>query len=233
MDRSQTITGALPHIAGASKRRRSPAWGKRWCCVTWPIWHSTHPDIADDLDEPGDGADPVAHFLERSLQADPTDLTAAVALLDRHRSLDNLEVVVSRGGPGRGALPRQSGGAAARCGCGGVAQCLQEGLGLRPAVAGGGSDQHAGPPAYDRAAARPCAQADLLRPPDLAAKSLDEASEWERPDIPNPALRIGRALVATMAATDGDAGAAEKVRAAVAEAGGGRSAGSAWSWKPA
>ena len=39
--------------------------------------------------------------------------------------------------------------------------------------------------------------------------------------MPNPALRIGRALVAAMAATDGDAGAAEKVRAAVVDAGGG------------
>ena len=54
---------------------------------------------------------------------------------------------------------------------------------------------------------------------DLAAKSLDEASEWERPDKPDPSLRIGRALVAGWR-QDGDPATAEAVHAAVQEAGG-------------
>jgi tetratricopeptide (TPR) repeat protein len=181
----------------------------------------SHPDIADDLDEPGDGADPVAHFLERSLQADPTDLTAAVALLDRHRSLDDskswyreADLAVERFPGNPAVLLHAVDAAVSRNAFKKASGFARQLLAVDPINM----------PVRQRMIELQLAHArKQIRSgrPDLAAKSLDEASEWERPDMPNPALRIGRALVATMAATDGDAGAAEKVRAAVAEAGGG------------
>jgi hypothetical protein len=54
---------------------------------------------------------------------------------------------------------------------------------------------------------------------DLALKALAEAAEWERPDAPSAALRIGRALAA-MTASPGNA-EQDRLRAAVQEAGGG------------
>ena len=180
-----------------------------------------HPDIADDLDEMGDAADPVAHFLERSLQADPTDLPAAIALLDRHRTLDDskawyraadLAVVRFPGNPA--VLLHAVDAAVARNAFKKASGFARQLLAVDPINL----------PVRQRMIELQLAHArKQVRSgrADLAAKSLDEASEWERPDMPNPALRIGRALVAVMAATDGDADAAEKVRAAVAEAGGG------------
>jgi len=48
---------------------------------------------------------------------------------------------------------------------------------------------------------------------DLAGKALAEAAEWERPDKPSAALRIGRALVRLAAQPGSDAGT--ELRAAV------------------
>jgi cellulose synthase operon protein C len=181
----------------------------------------TYPDSAEDLEEPGEEPypDPVAHYLKRSLQADPTDLTATLAFLDRCRSADNpkdwysaaeLAAVRFPGNPA--ALLHAVDAAVARDAFKKASGFARQLLSVDPINI----------PVRQRmielqlALARKQIRSGRA---DLAAKSLDEASEWERADMPNPALRIARALVAVTAATDAEA--AERARAAVAEAGGG------------
>ena len=55
---------------------------------------------------------------------------------------------------------------------------------------------------------------------DLAGEALGEAAEWERPEAPSVALRIGRTLVAmTAAQSSGTRGTRDTLRAVVQDAG--------------
>jgi hypothetical protein len=176
----------------------------------------THPDIDDEEEAPD--ADLVALYLERSLQADPTDLTAMLALLDRYRASDNpkewyrtAELAVARFPHNPVVLLHAVDAAVARDAFKKAAGFAQQVLAVDPINL----------PVRQRmielqlAHARKQARSGRA---DLAAKSLDEASAWERPDKPDPSLRIARALVAKMKTTD--PATADTVRAAVQEAGG-------------
>ena len=178
----------------------------------------THPNIWDDPNVPAD-SDPVGHYLERSIEADPDCLPATLALLERYRTDDD---------------PKdwyRAAEAAARRFPGAVAV-------LQHAV-----DAAVARNAYEKAAGfgRQVLTVDPINLPvrqrmielqlaharkqmrsgraDLALKALAEAAEWERPDAPSAALRIGRALAA-MTASPGNA-EPDRLRAAVQEAGGG------------
>ncbi len=178
----------------------------------------THTDIWDDPNVPAD-RDPVGHYFELSIEADPECLPATLALLDRYRTDDN---------------PRdwyRAAEAAARRFPSTVAV-------LQHAV-----DAAVARNAYKKAAgfARQVLTVDPINLPvrqrmielqlaharkqmrsgraDLAMKAMAEAAEWERPDAPSAALRIGRALAA-ITAPPGNA-APDMLRAAVQEAGGG------------
>ncbi len=178
----------------------------------------THPDIWDDPNVPAD-KDPVAHYLERSIEADPDCLPATLTLLERYRTADN---------------PKDwylAAAAAAQRFPGNVAALQQA---VDAAVARN---------AYKKAAgfARQVLTADPINLPvrhrmielqlayarkqmrsgraDLAVKAMAEAAQWERRDAPSAPLRIGRALAA-MTASSGDA-APNMLRAAVQEGGGG------------
>jgi cellulose synthase operon protein C len=177
-----------------------------------------HPGIWDDPNVPAD-SEPVAHYLERSIEADPDCLPATLALLDCYRTDHD---------------PKdwyRAAEAAARRFPGSVAV-------LQHAV-----DAAVGRNAYKKAAgfARQVLMVDPINlpvrqrmielqlaharkqmrsgRPDLAMKAMAGAAEWERPDAPSAALRIGRALAA-MTAQSADA-APDMLHAAVQEAGGG------------
>ncbi len=176
----------------------------------------THPEIDDDEEAPD--VDLVALYLERSLQADPTDLTAMLGLLDQYRASDNskewyraAELAVVRFPTNPTVLLHAVDAAVARDAFKKAAGFAQQVLAVDPINL----------PVRQRmielqlAHARKQARSGRA---DLAAKSLDEASAWERPDKPDPSLRIARALVA-MAKT-ADPATAEAVHAAVQETGG-------------
>jgi cellulose synthase operon protein C len=157
-----------------------------------------HPDVWDDPDIPDE--DPVAHYLERSITADPDYPPATMALLERHRTDDDPK-----------AWHRAAENAAQRF-PGNVAVLLHA---VDAAVARN---------AYKKAVgfARQVLAVDPINVAvrermielqlaharkqmrsgraDLAGKALGEAAEWERPEAPSAALRIGRTLVAMTAA---------------------------------
>jgi tetratricopeptide (TPR) repeat protein len=176
----------------------------------------THPNIEDAREAPD--ADLVALYLERSLQADPTDLAAMLALLDRYRASDNpkewyhaAELAVARFPANPIVLLHAVDAAVARNAFKKAAGFAQQVLAVDPINL----------PVRQRmielqlAHARKQARSGRV---DLAARSLDEASAWERPDKPDPSLRIARALVAMTKPTD--PATADTVQAAVHEAGG-------------
>ena len=151
-------------------------------------------------------------------QADPTDLTAMLALLDRYRTSDNpkewyraAELAVVRFPDNPIVLLHAVDAAVARDAFKKAAGFAQQVLAVDPINL----------PVRQRmielqlAHARKQARSGRA---DLAAKSLDEASAWERPDKPDPSLRIARALVAMTKTTD--PATADAVHAAVQEAGG-------------
>lgn len=177
---------------------------------------STHHDIDDEREAPG--ADLVALYLEHSLQADPTDLTAMLALLDRYRASDDqkewyraAELAVVRFPGNTTVLLHAVDAAVARSAFKKAAGFAQQVLAVDPINM----------PVRQRmielqlAHARKQARSGRA---DLAAKSLDEASGWERSDKPDPSLRIARALVAMTKTTD--PATEDAVRAAVQQAGG-------------
>jgi hypothetical protein len=176
----------------------------------------THPEIDDEQE--ASGADLVTLYLERSLQADPTDLTAMLALLDRYRASDDpkewyraAELAVVRFPTNPAVLLHAVDAAVARNAFKKAAGFAQQVLAVDPINL----------PVRQRmielqlAHARKQARSGRA---DLAAKSLDEASAWERPDKPDPSLRIARALVAMTKTTD--PATAEAVHAAVQQTGG-------------
>jgi len=178
----------------------------------------TNSDIWDDPDVPAD-KDPVGHYLERSIEADPDCLPATLALLERYRSDDTPKDWYRAAEAAAQRFPR-------------TVAVLQHAV-----------DAAVARNAYKKAAifARQVLTVDPINLPvrqrmielqlaharkqmrsgraDLATKALAEAAEWERPDAPSAALRIGRALAAMMA-VHGNA-APETLRAAVQELGSG------------
>ena len=176
----------------------------------------THPDIDDEEEAPD--ADLVVLYLERSLQADPTDLTAMLALLDRYRVSDNpkewyrtAELAVVRFPHNPIVLLHAVDAAVARDAFKKAAGFAEQVLAVDPINLTVRQRMIELQLAHARKQARSGRA-------DLAAKSLDEASAWERPDKPDPSLRIARALVAMTKTTD--PATAEAVHAAVQETGG-------------
>ena len=181
----------------------------------------THPDAWDDPRVPA-GEDPEAHYLERSIKADPDFLPATLRLLERYRTVDDQE-----------NWQRAADAAAER-------------FPTNVAVLTQAVDAAVARNAFKRAVvyARQVLQVDPINQPvrqrmielqlayarrqmrssraDLAGKALAEAAEWERPDQPSGALRIGMALVRLAAEPDADAAA--MLRDAVQQAGGGAAA---------
>lgn len=170
-----------------------------------------------DLDDTA--ADPVADYLERSLQADPADQAATVALLDRYRAspdpkqwYQTAELAAGRFPNNTAVLLHAVDAATARDAFKKAGAFARQVLSIDPINA----------PVRQRMIELQLAHARKQVSSgrtDLAVKTLDAASEWERPDMPNPALRIARALLALPVAADAEA--VEAVRAAAAQAGGG------------
>ena len=178
----------------------------------------THPDIWDDPNVPAD-SDPVGHYLDRSIEADPDCLPATLAVLERYRTDDDPKDWYRAAAAAAQRFP-------------GTVAVLQHAV-----------DAAVARNAYKKAAgfARKVLTVDPINLPvrqrmielqlaharkqmrsgraDLALKALAEAAEWERPDAPSAALRIGRALAA-MTASSGSADS-DMLHAAVQEAGGG------------
>jgi tetratricopeptide (TPR) repeat protein len=175
-----------------------------------------HPDMDDEREAPD--ADLVALYLERSLQADPTDLTAMLALLGRYRAADDpkewyraAELAVVRFPDNATVLLQAVDAAVAR-------SAFKKAVGFaRQVLAVDPINMPVRQRMIELQLAHARKQARSGRA-DLAAKSLDEASEWERPDKPDPSLRIARALVAMTKTTD--PADADAVHTAVQQAGG-------------
>jgi tetratricopeptide (TPR) repeat protein len=172
-----------------------------------------YPDLAPDSD-----SDPAAEWLERSIEVDPDHLPATLALLDLYREAEDLK-----------PWHRAADAAAVRF----PANTTVLLHAVDSAVARG---------AYKKAVGfgRQVLSVDPINAPvrqrmielqlaharkqmrsgraDLAAKSLDEAGEWDRAETPSASLRIARALVA---ATEPNENAVGLIRAAVQETGGG------------
>lgn len=172
-----------------------------------------HPEV-----EAEPGTDVVAHYLERSLEADPDHLPAMLSLIEHYRRTDNPR-----------AWHRLAEEAAQRC--------PESTAVLLHAV-----DAAVARSAYKKAAgfARQLLQLDPINHPvrqrmielqlaharkqmrasrtALAAKELLQAAEWERAEAPNAALRIGQALVSYQ---EQDSAAEMRLRQAVMLAGGG------------
>lgn len=142
----------------------------------------------------GDGTDPVAYYLDRSVEADPDFLDGVVRLLARYRDMgrtadwrERVEWAIKR-------FPRE------------------------PAILGQAMEAAVASEAYKKASkfARTLLDLDPINQPvrtrmielqlaharkqlrgkraDLAAKDLTAAAEWERVDAPSGPLRIGQGL---------------------------------------
>jgi cellulose synthase operon protein C len=178
----------------------------------------THPGIWDDPNVPAD-RDPVGHYLQRSIEADPDCLAATLSLLERYRTDDNpkdwyraAEAAAQRFPSTVAVLQHAVDAAVARNAYKKAAGFARQVLTVDPINL----------PVRQRMIELQLAHArKQMRSgrADLAMKTMAEAAEWERPDAPSAALRIGRALAA-MTAPPGNA-APDTLRAAVQEAGGG------------
>jgi cellulose synthase operon protein C len=160
----------------------------------------------------------VAHYLTRSLEADPDHLPAMLDLIDWSRQTDDVRTWHS------------------------LAESAAKRFPASTAVLLHAVDAAAERNAYKKAAgfARRLLQLDPINQSvrermielqlayarkqmrtsraDLAAKALSQAAEWERANTPNPALRIGQALVSYR---DENFAAEAALRQAVTLAGGG------------
>ena len=141
----------------------------------------THPNIWDDPNVPAD-SDPVGHYLERSIEADPDCLPATLALLERYRTDDDPKDWYRAAEAAARRFPR-------------AVAVLQHAV-----------DAAVARNAYEKAAGfgRQVLTVDPINLPvrqrmielqlaharkqmrsgraDLALKALAEAAEWERPD---------------------------------------------------
>ncbi len=153
-----------------------------------------HPDAWDDPDVPD--RDPVAHYLERSIAADPEHLPATLDLLERYRTDDDpkgwhraAEDAAQRF-PGNVAVLLHAVNAAV------ARNAYKKAVGFARQVLTVDPINIA---VRDRMIELQLAHArKQMRSgrADLAGKALREAAEWERPEAPSAALRIGRTLVA-------------------------------------
>ena len=177
----------------------------------------THQDLCDNVEKPGEDA--VATYLERSIEADPDYLPATLTLLDRYRTADSpkdwhraADAAAERFPGNTTVLLHAVDAAVARSAYKKAVGFARRLLTVDPINL----------PVRQRMIDLQLAHArKQMRSgrTDLANKALAEAAEWERPDTPNAALRIGRALV-TMTADQANA-TQDALRAAVQEAGGG------------
>ena len=172
-----------------------------------------HPDAFDDA-----WGDPVADYLERSLKADPDHLPATLALLDRCRKADSpkdwydaTEQAVRRFPGNAAVLLHAVDAAVARSAYKKAAGFARRLLTLDPINQSVRQRMIELQLAYARKQMRSGRA-------DLAGKALSQAAEWERPDAPSAALRIGQALVAKQG--DQSAELAPGLRHAVQIAGG-------------
>jgi cellulose synthase operon protein C len=174
-----------------------------------------HSDAWDDPEVPD--KDPVAHYLECSLVADPDYLPATLAVLERYRTDEDQK-----------EWHRATEAAALRF-PGNVAVLLDA---VNSAVARNAYKKAAGfarrvltVDPINAAARERMIELQLAHArkqmragrTDLAGKTLTEAAEWERPDAPSATLRIGQGLVAMTAAPD--SAAPDTLRAVVGAAG--------------
>jgi cellulose synthase operon protein C len=172
-----------------------------------------HPEVEVESEIEG-----VAHYLERSLEADPDHLPATLDLIDCCREADNArawhhlaERAAKRFPESTAVLLHAVDAAVARNAykkAAGFARQLLQVDPINQAVRVRMIELQL---AYARKQMRASRA-------DLAAKALSQASEWEGADAPNPALRIGQALVSYH---DQNPAAEARLRQAVALAGGG------------
>lgn len=176
-----------------------------------------HPEAADMFG--GQDADPVARHLERSINVDPEHLPATLSLLELYRAADSLkdwhraaEAAAVRFPANTNVLLHAVDSAVAREAYKKAAGFARKVLSVDPINA----------PVRQRmielqlAHARKQARSGRA---DLAAKSLEEAAEWDRSDAPSPSLRVARALVAAAAKPNEDTSGL--IHAAVQDVGGG------------
>jgi tetratricopeptide (TPR) repeat protein len=173
-----------------------------------------HPDADRDP-----WADAVTDYLQRSLEADPDHLPATLTLLERYRTADSprdwhraTDLAAQRFPGNTTILLHAVDAAVARSAYKKAAGFARRLLTLDPI----------NQPVRQRMIELQLAQArKQMRSgrADLAAKTLAHAAEWERPDAPDVALRIGHALVTMRGAPSAEAEAC--LKEAVQRAGGG------------
>ena len=176
-----------------------------------------HPDSWYDPEV--QDTDPVAHYLERSIAADPDFLPATLALLERYRTDENpkewhraTETAALRFPGNVAVLLHAVNSSVARNAYKKAAGFARQVLTVDP-INGAARERMI---ELQLAHARKQMRSGRA---DLAGKTLAEATEWERPDAPSAALRIGRALV--VVTTEQGSDAADTLRAVVQDAGGG------------
>jgi cellulose synthase operon protein C len=172
-----------------------------------------HPEV-----EAGAEQDAVAHYLERSLEADPDHLPATLSLIEHYRQSKNAqawhplaEQAVQRFPESSAILLHAMDAAVARNAYNKAAGLARRLLQMDPI------NRSVRQRMIELQLAQARKQMRASRA-ELAAKMLSRAAEWERGDSPNAALRIGQALVSY---NDQDCAAALRLRQAVALAGGG------------
>lgn len=162
--------------------------------------------------------DAVAHYLERSVAADPDNVAVTLSLIEHYRetgeerSFQRLAEEAAMRAPANSAILLHAvDGAVARKSYTKAAKFARQLLQRDPI----------NQPVRQRMIELKLAQARKQmrgERADLAAKALSQATEWERADAPSPALRIARALVGY---GEGDRRARLALEQAVAHAGGG------------
>jgi tetratricopeptide (TPR) repeat protein len=173
-----------------------------------------HPEVHG-----GPWTDPVADYLERSLEADPDYLPATLTLIERYRTADSpkdwqrVTDLAAQQFPGDTAILLHAVDAAvARSAYKKAVGFARRLLTLDPI------NQPVRQRMIELQLAHARKQMRAGRA-DLAGKALSQAAEWERPDAPSAPLRIGLALVAMHGNQNPEAEA--RLREAVQLAGGG------------
>ncbi len=173
-----------------------------------------HPEVRGDP-----WTDPVADYLERSLEADPDHLPATLALIEQYRTADSpkdwhrVTDLAAKRFPSNTAVLLQAVDAAV------VRSAYKKAVGLARRVL---TLDPINQPVRQRMIELQLAYArSQMRSgrADLAGKALSQAAEWERADAPSAPLRIGQALVAMHG--DRNPEAEGRLREAVQLAGGG------------
>jgi hypothetical protein len=168
----------------------------------------------------GDSENASLHYLERSVAADPDRLATTLALIDLRRAAGDVKAWGQEAEGAAERFPTESR----------VLQQAMEATAARNALklaAGFGRrilaldpiNQKARRSMIELALGHARKQIKSKRP-DLAAKQLAEAAQWERADRPSPDLRIAQGIVGLLS-NDDRAAAEALVRDGVALAGGG------------